>query len=318
MKHCINIIYALLAFVLFSCSSTSEEPSVTPPAGEEPSVTPTVSTKWTFHYSLPAKDSQATRAAGDEFQLEQLDKSNFVGLFCVKSDGTFHFDNLKYKAGDEGTLVPDEGVETPDKPSSNCKIIACAPYGENFQSLKENITFPVKLDQTTSDGLMASDLLWGEADADVQLNDVDIRFQRVLPRWMLTITIGGGLQPKDFQGATIGIYKVLTQVGFNAKTGETDGNPSEQGNIDFLKIADGNQAEQFVGTVMLPPQTDRTCYLRIIFKDGVKLYFKFAPTDFKQGRLYYSDVQLTGYPNNIKAEIKSWEEENYNGYIKGE
>lgn len=320
MKHHIHILCALLFPVLLSCSSTGDDPIVTPgdQPSEKPDVTPPTSTKWTFNYTLPTQESEGTRAVGSDIQQSQLDANNRVGLFCMKSNNSFYFDNLKYKDGTEGKLIPDEGVEAPDIYTGECKIIACAPYSENFKSLPEDLTFPVQLDQTTTEGLIASDLLWAETDADAQVDEVDIQLRRVLPRWVLTVTIGGGLQPEDFQGATFAIYKVLTQVGFNAKTGQTDGNPTEQSNISFLKIPQDNEATTFVGTVILPPQERSACYLQVIFKDGVKLYFKFKPTVFKQGKRYYSDIQLTGYPDHIQATIKSWEEENHNGYITSE
>lgn len=328
MKHCINYILALLFPVLLSCSSASDETVVKPieppqptpvdPLQPTPDVTPPASTKWTFYYALPTKDEGETRAVGSDIQFDQLDASNRVGLFCLKSNGTFYFDNLKYKGSSDGTLVPDEGVEAPNKYSGQCKIIACAPYSEDFKSLPENITFPVQLDQTTSEGLIASDLLWAEADADALLDNIEIEFQRIFPRWVLTVTIGGGLRPEDFQGATLAIYNVKKQIAFNAKTGQTEGNPTKSSIIQFLKIADDNAASSFTGTVLLPPQNSKSCYLQVVFKDGVELYFNFDPTVFQQGKRYYSDIQLTGYPNDIKANIKSWEEENHEGYIRQE
>lgn len=320
MKHHINILYALLFPLFLSCSSTSGEAIVPPvdPPSPTPDVTPPASTKWTFNYSLPTQEAAGTRAIGSDIQFTQLDASNRVGLFCLNNNDTFHFDNLKYKDGTDGTLVPDEGVDAPDKYSGQCKIIACAPYSEDFKSLPENITFPVQLDQTTTEGLIASDLLWAEADADAQLDNIEIEFQRVLPRWVLTVSIAGGLRSEDFQGATFAIYNVRKQIGFNARTGETDGNPAEYSIIEYLKIADDNAASSFRGTVLLPPQECKNTYLQVIFKDGVELYFKFAPTVFQQGKRYYSDIQLTGYPNDIKANIKSWEEEKHEGYIRQE
>lgn len=320
MKHHVNLLYALLFPLFLSCSSTSDETIVPPidPPSPTPDVTPPASTKWTFNYSLPTQETTATRAIGSDIQFTQLDASNRVGLFCLKSNGTFYFDNLKYKDGADGRLVPDEGVDAPNKYSGQCKIIACAPYSDAFKSLPENITFPVQLDQTTTEGLIASDLLWSEAEVDDQADNVELEFQRVFPRWVLTVSIGGGLQPEDFQGTTLAVYKVLTQIGFNAKTGQTDSNATEQANISFLKIADDNTSSTFVGTVIIPPQKRDACYLQIIFKDGVKRYFKFDPTVFQQGKRYYSDIQLTGYPNDIKANIKSWEEENHEGYIRQE
>lgn len=325
MKHYIHLIYVLIALALFSCSSSeSEEPTVTPPASEEPSVTPPASTKWTFSYTLPNKESQNTRVSGSDFQFDQLDAATRVGLFCIKSNGSYYLQNQEFKAGDDGTtLVRVDGKET-DKLSDKCKIIAYAPYSNSTafaSSVPEGVTFPVQLDQTTTEGLIASDLLWAEADADELVDNVDIDFRRVLPRWVIKISIGGGLQPKDFLGATFAIYNIRRQIGFNVKTGETDGAPSGYNIIKFLNIEtidESGEGANFVGTVIVPPQNSSACYLQIVFKDGVKLYFKFNPTEFKQGRQYHSDVQLTGYPNNIQADIKSWDEEDYNGFIKSE
>lgn len=326
MKHYINIIYALLALVLFSCSSANEEQDtvVTPPASDEPAVTPPTpaSTKWTFSYTLSNKDSERTRAADSTIQFRELDERNRVGLFCVKkSDNSLFadFDNLKYKPCDNGMLEPD-GISTPNKPKDECKIIAYAPYSTAFDGFpNSNITFSVQKDQTSAENLIASDLLWGEADADAMTDNVDIDFRRALTRWVLTISIGDGLQPKDFQGATFAIYRIKTQVDFNIQTGKPDGDATgKNGIIQFLDIAEDNVASKFIGTIMIPPQTCNPCYLQIIFKDGVERYFKFDPFVFKQGKHYYSYIHLASFANNIQANIKSWEENNIIGSITSE
>lgn len=327
MKHYINFIYALLALVLFACSSANEEqePVVTPPKGDEPAVTPptTTSKKWTFSYTLPTKDSGETRAEGGTVQFDELDAQNRVGLFCVKKiDNTLFsdFNNLKYKPADGGTLVRDgDGATTPDKPEGECKIIAYAPYNStDFNSFpKDNIIFRVQKNQISADSLLVSDLLWSETDADAMTDNVNINFKRVLIRWVLTITIADGLQPKDFQDAVFSIYNIKREVKFNVQTGNIDGDPvGDNTVIKFLKI--DKEDSKFVGTVIFPPQSITACYLRVVFKDGVKYYFKFDPFVFRQGKYYYSNIQLTGYPNNIQANIKSWEENNIIGTITSE
>lgn len=327
MKHYINFIYALLALVLFACSSANEEqePVVTPPKGDEPAVTPPTtpaSTKWTFSYTLPAKDSEETRAAGSAIQFDELDARNRVGLFCVKkSDNSLYsnFNNLRYKPSDNGTLEQDS-IPTPDKPKDECKIIAYAPYSTDFNGFpNDNITFSVPKDQTSDENLIVSDLLWCETDADAMTDNVDITFKRILPRWVLTITIADGLKPEDFNNAVFAIYNVKRQIGFNVQTGKTDGNPTGKSAVlKFLNIDKDNKDSKFVGTVILPPQQADACYLRVVFNDGVTYFFKFVPFAFKEGKRYYSNIKLVGFPNDLRAEIKSWEENNINGTITSE
>lgn len=323
MKYNINFIYVLLFPVLFSCSSAGDEPSVTPPSGGEPTVTPPTSTKWTFSYSLSDKGTDGTRAAGSNVQFDQLAENTRVGLFCVQSDGTLNsgFNNLKYKPTVDKTLEPDEGVEAPSKPSGECKIIACAPYSEAFASLPEELSFSVKSDQTTDANLIASDLLWAETDVDEQVTNVDIDFQRILPRWVLKISISGQLKPSDFQGATFAIFRIKSQTEFNANTGKVASEASgKNGIIPFLTVdaLNANTASEFVGTVIIPPQTSDACYLQIVFRDGVERYFKFNPIVFRQGKRYYSEIQLASYNNELQADIKSWEENNIIGFITSE
>lgn len=253
-------------------------------------------------------------------QTGLLDDRTRVGLFGLKSDNTFAFDNYKYKGnGQTDILVPDEGTEAPSAPDAGTQIIACAPYGDSFKDLPEDGSFQVQTDQSTDEGYLNSDLLWGEASTIDANGTAVIPMERKLCRWMFTITLTGGLKASDFQGATLALYDAYTKVGFNPRTGET-GTASNCVPVDFLKIADDNEATTFTAMALLPPQEftkDYPCYIRLTLKDGTQTYFRFDPLTIASGYHYRSNVIFNGYPTNIQATIQTWQDGGKNtGYMK--
>lgn len=138
--------------LLFACSSQTDEGGILVPEAARLSV----------RYTMPP--DAASRVVGHSLQTGLLDSRTRVGLFGLKSDNSFAFDNLKYKGnGQFNNLVPDDGTTAPAAPDAGTQVIACAPYGDGFKDLPETSAFQVQTDQSTEEGYLNSDLLWGEA-----------------------------------------------------------------------------------------------------------------------------------------------------------
>lgn len=209
-----KFILLLLVFPLFfACSSQNDEPDVVPDKPEPTPPTPAVKTDttWTLRYAFQA--DEATRAAGHDLQAMTLSNNARAGVFGVKTDNSFAFENLKYKpTGKNDELSPDEGINPPSKLDADTKVVVICPYNTDFKELPADMTFTVKTDQTSDADYLASDLLWGQATAVSNATTITVPLRRKLSRWMFTISLSGGLTASDFQGATFALYNVYTSM----------------------------------------------------------------------------------------------------------
>ena len=312
MKHPILYLVSVvmgIGFLMCSCSQTSEPEEPVPqvePKNDQP--VPIV-----LHYALDKAPD--TRTASQTLQTEKLESSNKAGISIIDSiNKKTVYANVRYDVGENETLTPHD-ADNPPMVSEGQQLTAIAylPHREEWPELKE-YDFEVQKDQTSDADYLASDLIWGKTDdiTSENVGKIDLPLTRRMSRWKLDVVLDDHQHIADFRGAKLAIYGIKRATKINLANGEVSKEASGALRvITYHSVPDdATETSQLSGMLLVPPQTigSKQCYLRVTFKDGVKVYFAFSPVTFLPKHVYTSTVHLHGYGLDMTAEIEPFKE----------
>ena len=101
-----------------------------------------------------------TRSTNQNLQASQLVNGNTIGVYVTDEANEVLCDNIKAIADGDGGFTYTRDLFWPLDGKAN--VYAYGPYQESFtKKLGESATFTVAEDQTTDDGYLASDLIFG-------------------------------------------------------------------------------------------------------------------------------------------------------------
>lgn len=185
---------------------------------------------------------QGTRTISDP-QVAQLNTTVKVGVFGrVGSSGIANGNNCSYTVGAGGSLSTTTAMNWPD---GSVNIYAYAPWNSEWNFDNAN-TFTVASDQSTEDGYLASDLLYGLPTAGNPVAPttevVPLRFYHQLVRLAITVQVNSSMTD-GLENAIVSINNILPSTTLNLSDGTVG---SAQGDVTNILI--GNSVNISAGS----------------------------------------------------------------------
>lgn len=240
--------------------------------------------------------SVATRAVDQNLQSTQIESGVQVGVY-VTSGGQLieNGDNNRLTATGNGSFTgetmffPEEGTVS---------VYAYAPYNAAWTgSQGTERTFTVPIDQSTSEGYLAADLMSGMPvggnSFGKDAEEIQLQFTHKLTK--LNINFNTGDTGLDLKGATVSVLNVMPTTTFTVSTGAIG---SAQGNATEIKAAVfAKDATAFTASAIFVPQAvdNSVPFVRVTLADGTGYDAKLAElTDFAGSTKYNYTMNFTG------------------------
>jgi len=233
----VKTIYEILALLAaMSITACSNDSTLSEPATQERQEQ---KTQMLFEGTI--QHGNATRVAGTSSpQYTEMAVGNIVGAFIYRTGLTakettgegYGFNNKKLTrvSGTRQLYTPDI-VDFPTEGTRAVDIYAYAPYDEAYTSLTTQ-TFAVQEDQSTTDGYIKSDLLYGKLSnvaktSTINYQVVPITFDHKLTQIIVKVKIGAAIYASDLQGTDVMLTGISRTGNINLQTGEAAiANPS--------------------------------------------------------------------------------------------
>lgn len=196
LKYCMGVVAVFFSLIIVNCSDNEDE-----------SHEPNNEIKLSTNLSL-----LGTRSTDQTLQTYQLVDNTQVGLFVLNTGtttselGDMLYSNFHYEANGEGGLKPEEAPMYYPK-SDIVYIYSYAPYNDSWNSFQTQQEFEVAADQTTVDGYLSSDLLFGVPNINPRKKagtPVCLDFKHVLARINVNLT-AGNVAPETLKNAKVSI-----------------------------------------------------------------------------------------------------------------
>ena len=246
--------------------------------------------------SITLTSSVATRAVDQNLQSTQIESGVQVGVY-VTSGGQLieNGDNNRLTATGNGSFTgetmffPEEGTVS---------VYAYAPYNAAWTgSQGTERTFTVPIDQSTSEGYLAADLMSGMPvggnSFGKDAEEIQLQFTHKLTK--LNINFNTGDTGLDLKGATVSVLNVMPTTTFTVSTGAIG---SAQGNATEIKAAVfAKDATAFTASAIFVPQAvdNSVPFVRVTLADGTGYDAKLAElTDFAGSTKYNYTMNFTG------------------------
>ena len=247
-----------------------------------------------------------TRTSNTELQKTQLESGVQIGLFIMHEDKSLKYENEPLTADGKGyfsgsTLYfPDEGAVS---------IFAYAPYNESW--IFGDNDFSVSTDQSTDQGYLDSDLLYGEPNGDNKYDKntttaISLAHAHKLAKITVKFNV---LDESDLTGAEISILNTLPSVTINTKYG---GISQAKGKMSEIKAHVSKTTKGEDASVIIIPQTLRegTPFIQVVSADGKKTLQAPLNTNvtFLEGKSYTYTVNLSTFTAEIAlaSSIDDW------------
>lgn len=254
----------------------------------------------------------ATRCSNTSLQGTQLVQGVKIGALAY-ANNTCVIDNHPLTADGTGnftgnTISFSSGI-------SSANITAYAPYNNKWISGSTSYDFSISTDQSTEEGYLNSDLLWGESQ-NVALGEdakANITFSHKLAKLQVSIT-RSDYSTLSLINAKVSILGAKTQTTFTPSTGilgEASNNTTE---ILIAKLTDNGTGN--MAAIIIPQTiTAKKNFLKIELASGRIFYVKLnKETAFESGKSYKISVQLeANSQEDITVNIK--EENEINGLL---
>uniref|UniRef100_UPI0032ECA640 fimbrillin family protein n=1 Tax=Bacteroides cellulosilyticus TaxID=246787 RepID=UPI0032ECA640 len=286
---------------------------------------------------------QVTRSINPDLQGGQIADEVEVGFFInenASNPTTTYPQNLLYTANGNGSF--DGSTVYYPQSGNGVNIYAYAPWKDGL-SLGGNYAFSIQENQSTDEGYLASDLLWGQPmkqktdDPGVYESanpvartkeNVNVTFKHLLSKIQIELTPEAGLTAKDFRGATLKILNVKNTTSLTLTDGaisEASGSAVEVTAATY-ENKEGLTEENLKAAAIVVPQTitKGTKFLKVTLKSGGELYYTLpsgaddADLVLESGKIYKYDikVKLTGL--TVTSQITDWETIGEGNPVKGE
>lgn len=254
----------------------------------------------------------ATRCSNTSLQGTQLVQGVKIGALAY-ANNTCVIDNHPLTADGTGNFTGNTISFSSDISSAN--ITAYAPYNNKWISGSTSYDFCISTDQSTEEGYLNSDLLWGESQ-NVALGEdanANITFSHKLAKLQVSIT-RSDYSTLSLINAKVSILGAKTQTTFTPSTGilgEASNNTTE---ILIAKLTDNGTGN--MAAIIIPQTiTAKKNFLKIELASGSVFYVKLnKETTFESGKSYKISVQLeANSQEDITVNIK--EENEINGLL---
>lgn len=235
-----------------------------------------------------------TRSSNQNLQSEWLSQGMKIGVFASTDIQNSSFilcgNNQMKTAGNGGALVGG----TIYWPEESVYIRAYAPYNASWTGAGNQI-FSLQTDQSTDEGYLQSDLLYGVPAVNPinkQSEPVSVGFVHKLSKINIdfTMTTDG----PSLRGATVEILNVLSNINFDPSSGRLG---AAIGNTTSIKIAEysSGMTGNFTCSALVVPQTiaSGSEFIRVTDINGIVYEYKInKETVFEEGNIYNYHVVL--------------------------
>jgi len=280
---------------LFSCSQEEKEDIMLTQGPQRMLLTSTVS---------------QTRSTNLNIQTSQLVNGNTAGVFITDEEETLLSDNIKLTADGDGGFIYSRDLFWPLE--GKASVYAYGPYQEDWAAqYGKDMTFTVAADQTTDDGYLASDLVYGvpaiSNPVKQSTSAVALSFVHKLVKVNITIT---NETKTSLEGAVVSLKDMANAVTFNTKTGAL-GKSSGTGAVSVAKLS--SNADTYRCSAITVPQTLAygSKVVRLEMKDGSSHVATLrTDIDLESGKTYnFSIIVSVGGPElNVTAStLAKWD-----------
>lgn len=254
----------------------------------------------------------STRCLNSSLQGTQIAKGAKIGVLAYDNNISV-VNNHPLEADGKGILTGD--AISISYSTSSATITAYAPYNNKWTLESSSYNFNISTDQSTEEGYLESDLLWGQVQ-NVNLSEetkANITFCHKLSKLLVTLSKDDAstLSLKD---AEVSILGVKDQITFTPTTGVLGEASNSTTNILIAKLSDEKTANM---AAILIPQTvsSKHYFFKIKLASGKVFYAKLNKScTLESGKAYKISVSLeTSNEENITVNIK--EENEINGLL---
>ncbi len=247
----------------------------------------------------------ATRSANVNLQKVQIANGVQVGVFVKGTDGYItNGDNAVLTANGSGTFTGTTLYYPTD--GSAVSVNAYAPYATAFNSADESaVAFSVAANQSTDDGYLQSDLLWGTPTGTnaftKETSAVVLNFKHMLSKLTVKFTTSEDTDV-DLKGATINVVNTLPTTSLKVSDGTLG---TATGTATAIKAVNfASDATEFLASAVLVPQTVAAgSFIQVVLSDKMLNAQLSSAATFESGKSYTYNVNISGQGADAKAEI---------------
>lgn len=251
-----------------------------------------------------------TRTLNQNIQASQLANGNTVGVFITNEEAEVISDNTKITADGEGGFIYSRDLYWPVE--GKASIYTYGPYqGDWNGKLGEEVAFTVENDQSTDEGYLKSDLVFGLPVAGNPLEqtsaNIPLSFVHKLAKVNITVINETETSLAD---AVVTLKDMPTTVTMNTKTGEL----GQSSGSDTIRVATfAGSASSYKCSAIVVPQklTYGSQVVRVTLKNG-KTLAATTRTDMtlESGKTYNFNINVTvgGADLNVTASsLTNWD-----------
>ena len=251
-----------------------------------------------------------TRTLNQNIQASQLANGNTVGVYVTDEEAEVISDNTKITADGDGGFVYSRDLYWPVEGKAN--IYTYGPYQDSWNGkLNEDVQFTVERDQSTDNGYLKSDLVFGLPVAGNPLEQtsasVPLAFTHKLAKLNITVVNETETSLAD---ATVILKDMPITVTMNTKTGEL----GKTSGSDTIRVATfAGSASSYKCSAIVVPQklTYGSQQVKVRLKNG-KTMAATTRTDMElqSGKTYNFNITVTvgGADLNVTvSSITNWD-----------
>ena len=251
-----------------------------------------------------------TRTLNQNIQASQLANGNTVGVYVTDEEAEVISDNTKITADGDGGFVYSRDLYWPVEGKAN--IYTYGPYQDSWNGkLNEDVEFTVERDQSTDNGYLKSDLVFGLPVAGNPLEQtsasVPLAFTHKLAKLNITVVNETETSLAD---ATVILKDMPVTVTMNTKTGEL----GKTSGSDTIRVATfAGSASSYKCSAIVVPQklTYGSQQVKVRLKNG-KTMAATTRTDMElqSGKTYNFNITVTvgGADLNVTvSSITNWD-----------
>ena len=246
-----------------------------------------------------------TRTLNQNIQASQLANGNTVGVYVTDAEAEVISDNTKITADGDGGFVYSRDLYWPVE--GRAYIYTYGPYQEGWNgNLNEDVEFTVERDQSTDNGYLKSDLVFGLPVAGNPLEQtsasVPLAFTHKLAKLNITVVNETETSLAD---ATVILKDMPVTVTMNTKTGEL-GKTSGSDTIRVATFAGSEPAYKCCAIVVPQKLIYGSQIVKVRLKDG-KTMAATTRTDMElqSGKTYNFNITVTVGGADLSVTVSS-------------
>lgn len=246
-----------------------------------------------------------TRTLNQNIQASQLANGNTVGVYVANEEAEVISDNTKITADGDGGFVYSRDLYWPVEGKAN--IYTYGPYQDSWNGkLNEDVEFTVERDQSTDNGYLKSDLVFGLPVAGNPLEQtsasVPLAFTHKLAKLNITVVNETETSLAD---ATVILKDMPVTVTMNTKTGEL----GKTYGSDTIRVATfAGSASSYKCSAIVVPQklTYGSQQVKVRLKNG-KTMAATTRTDMElqSGKTYNFNITVTVGGADLSVTVSS-------------